>query len=376
MKRSSSPALLGLAAGYLLLLGAKALLAWRAAGRPALPPRAGTRGRTVIAQAILSGDPALESMLGANLAALPGVRWHWLVDEDDVEARVVADQLRARHPAAGLRVTLLPPPPAGMNPKLFKLAAAEHEWEEGDILVVLDDDTLLPPATLEAMVGALEAGADVATGLPHYFAAENAAGAMLAQFVNDNAALTYLPFSPRTLNGMGYALRVRTLRALGGFAPLRGRLTDDLAVAEAVRARGGRIAQLAATLRVRTTVAGTGHYLRLMHRWFFFARLLLAKQPLGWAAAITVLHAAPPLALGALAALGTRRVALGTLAARALVLGTVQRRVLGRVEYRPLRSELSEVIQPLHLLHALLRRRIQWRRRTYRVESNEAFFEE
>ncbi len=375
MKRSS-PALRALAAGYLLVLGAKALLAWRAAGRPAPSPRAGARGRVVIAQAILAGDPALESMLGANLAALPGARWHWLVDDDDAEARAVAERLRARHPAASVRVALLPPPPAGMNPKLFKLAAVEGEWADDDVLVVLDDDTLLPPATLEAMLGALETGADVATGLPHYLAADNAAGAMLAQFVNDNASLTYLPFSPRTLNGMGYALRVRTLRALGGFAPLCRRLTDDLAVAEAVQASGGRIAQLAATLRVRTTVAGTGHYFRMMHRWFFFARLLLAKQPPGWAAAIAALHAAPPLALGAVVALGTRNATLTMLATRALLLSAVQRRVLGRVEYRPLRSEFSEVIQPLHLLHALLRRRIRWRRRSYRVESNEAFFEE
>ena len=376
MKRDRSPALRVLAAGYLLALGAKALLAWRAAGRPVPRPQVGARGRTVVAQAILSGDPALESMLDANLAALPGARWHWLIDEDDAEARAIAGRLRARHPAADLRVALLPPPPAGMNPKLFKLAAVEGEWEDDAFLVVLDDDTRLPPATLEALLGALEAGADVATGLPRYVVPTDSPGAMLAQFVNDNAALTYLPFPPRTLNGMGYALRVQTLRALGGFAPLRRVLTDDLAVAEAVRARGGRIAQLAATLRVRTTVAGAGHYLRLMHRWFFFARLLLAKQPLRWTAAITALHAAPPLALGIVLARGSRGLGLGLLAARAIVLAVVQGRVLGRVEYRPLRSELSELLQPVHLIHALLRRRIRWRRRTYRVESNESFREE
>jgi ceramide glucosyltransferase len=206
----------------------------------------------------------------------------------------------------------------------------------------------------------------------------------LAQFVNNNAALTYLPLlpaiAPVTINGMCYGLRCDYLRGLGGFGPIRHVLTDDLAMAERVRAQGGRIRQSIARVEVQTNLRDCRHYVQQMHRWYLFALLLFARQRIALNIVLGLLYAAHPLVLWALfirAAVQPSATGLLTIAAllalRAAVLAMLQKNLTGRPRMRPLLSILSELLQPLHFLHALCRRTIAWRSRCYRVRANDDF---
>ncbi|WP_236551071.1 glycosyltransferase [Luteimonas sp. 9C] len=336
-----------------------------------------------VLQPILGGDPRLIDVLGGTLDALPGARFHWLVDAGDTHARQVVAALQAARPRAVIAVHVNPPAPDGVNPKSFKLDRV-LATVDAPVCLVLDDDATLTADALARLVTALDA-ADIATALPGYVDdGERLPGRLLAQFVNDNAALTYLaPLAwapPVSINGMCYALRTARLRAFGGFAPLLYALADDLAMADQVRAHGGRIAQTVAPVQVRTSIDGPAHYLRQMHRWMLFATLLLRRQPLRMRVLITLLHGLPPLLLWAtgiaLAMQPTVTGALcvtGVLVLRAAVPAWLQRRLGVSAPQRPLLSLLAELLQPLHLLHASVVRTVRWRSRRFRVHADGSF---
>lgn len=371
------------AVGYLGLQAGKTAAALRAAGRApaAVEPTPGRLTKVVVAQPILSGDPGLEDALRDNLLALDGVRFCWLVDTDDPEAqrvavRLAADLRRADDATTRVEVLLCEPAPDGVNPKLWKLQAALDGCAPDDVLVVLDDDTRLPITSLGALLGGLD-GATLATGLPAYLPGDTVWARLVEQFVDNNAAVTYLPMAPVTINGMAWAARVADLRALGGFEPVLRHLTDDLAIARRVLDGGGSICQTASPQWLATTVPDVGQYLRLMHRWFLFASLLLRRQPPSKVAAISTLHGTHPLLLWTVlvGSVRARRpgILLALLAGRALLIEVVQRRIYGRSLQRPLLSVVSELVQPLHLAHGTLRRRITWRTRVYRVHADDRF---
>lgn len=361
------------AAAYLGLQGAKAAVTLRNAGRAPAAREPADIGRVVVVQPILSGDPGLEEALRDNLLALDGARFRWLVDEDDAEAQRVVERIG---PVDGLEVRLCPPAPEGVNPKLAKLQPALDAADDEDVFLVLDDDTRLPRASLGALLGGLDR-ATLATGLPAYLPGADVWSQLVEQFVDNNAAMTYLTMAPVTINGMTWAMRVRDLRAIGGFTPLLRHLTDDLAVAGAVLGSGGTICQTASPQWLTTTVDGPGHYTRLMHRWMLFANLLLRRQPVRTVAAISLLHGIHPnlLALVLAGSVRERRLLplLAVLGGRALLLRHVQRRVYGRPLHRPGVSLVSELVQPLHLGHGAVQRTIQWRTRTYRVRADDDF---
>lgn len=187
---------------------------------------------------------------------------------------------------------------------------------------------------------------DLATSLPAYLDDGRWPSRLLAQFVNNNAALTYLPLlnvlPPVTINGMAYAIRGTTLDSLGGFGPVMRAVTDDLAVARQVIAGGGRLCQTASPVWVQTTVRDGRQYLRQMHRWFVFARLLLRLQPPALQAVIALLYATPPVLLWSVVAAaawwpsGSSVFSLMVLLIlRAGVLVALQRRIYGRPLHRP-----------------------------------------
>ena len=374
------------AGGYAVLLAVRALCAWRELRlQQAMPvDHDAVRMRDVaVLQPILGGDPRLPEVLGATLAALPEAQFHWLVDTDDAAGRWAVARLRAAHPQIAIRIHENPPAPDGTNPKTFKLDRVLSQIE-APVCLVLDDDATLSADALARLVSALDR-ADIVTALPGYVAdGERLPGRLLAQFVNDNAALTYLaPLTwapPVSINGMCYALRTARLRALGGFAPLLHALTDDLAMADHVRAQGGRIAQTVAPVRVRTSVDGTAHYMRQMHRWMLFATLLLRRQPAPVRLTIGVLHGLPPLLLWAMGAAlvlqpdwGGLTSVIGVLMLRAGVPWMLQDGLGMPAPQRPVLSLFAELLQPLHLLHALCVRTVRWRSRRYRVRADGGF---
>jgi ceramide glucosyltransferase len=369
-----------LCGAYLLHLGLRVALALRVcrdqaeAGSPFDPACA-----TVI-QPILGGDPGLARTLEDNLIELPEVTFCWLVDEDDAEGVAVTENLSAQY-RDRVRVIVCPEPPEGVNPKLFKL---EQAWREVETpaLIVLDDDTRLPTCTLAALVDALST-ARLSTALPYYRCEGNLPTRLLAQFVNNTSALTYLPMlafgPPLSINGMAYAIRVDVLERGGGFEPLLAHLTDDLAVARRVRANGGTIRQVSQPVQVETHFENLAGYVRQMHRWFLFALLLARGEPATTRLRLGLLLGAHPLLLwGAiLTCVGGGIVPLAVLTAtcvaRGVALAWLQARLTGRSRHQPLLSLVSELLQPLHLLHAALSPNIQWRSRRYRVYANDRF---
>jgi ceramide glucosyltransferase len=426
------------AGAYLAILLGKAILAMRYAARYPRPQpwsREASSGvdlsAATIVQPILSGDPDLSAALADNLATLPEARFLWLIDDDDEEATRIVSKLRDAHPAHRIETLVCAAAPDGVNPKLFKLELARSEVTRSNAkrseatrseairseairseaascaFVVVDDDTRLTREGLAALLAALGTHTHtVATGLPCYLTdlgrphRRDLPSRLLAEFVNNNAALTYLPLlafaEPPTINGMTYAMTPASLDAIGGFTPLLGYLADDLAVARRVIQTGGAIRQTPYPQFVATSVRDLRHYRALMHRWFLFALLLLREQSAGWTLAITLLHGLPPLLLWALLLwtvlpwtallaapvsipsavpllLVLPLVLLFVLLLRAATLIAVQRRLTGRSRHSPVLSIVSELLQPLHLLHALVSRRIVWRTRRYLVRANDDF---
>ncbi len=352
-----------------------------------------------VLQPIRSGDNTLAETLGASLRTLGahGATLHWLIDSDD---RVAAETVRTiidAQPALRGRVEVSehPPCPPAINPKLFKLDRVLSHCA-GDAVLVLDDDARMPASTLDALLAALANSRvdapTISTALPIYLPAQsfpaNSTGArLLARFVNDSAAVTYLPPRLRgdtpTINGMAWAMRRDALIAIGGFAPRLRHLTDDLAMAQAVLAGGGRVEQRHEPVWMRTALPDLRAYIRQMHRWMLFARLLLRTQP--WPARLRIaLGQGVPTALPLIA---TTMLAMapswpGTIA---FVLGAsvylfgrraLQRACAGQAaRIEPLSSLLVALLLPLHLLHALLDTRIRWREHRYRVIANDRFEE-
>jgi ceramide glucosyltransferase len=260
-----------------------------------------------ILQPILSGDPTLPVTLGYNVRTPAYYRreFLWLV-EDDVAGRQICGDLIAAHPDVTIRLLLQGIPPQGVNPKTFKLinglAAAQ-----GDIICVLDDDTMLtlPPAPRGGQDGQSSGtpaacsgdplcaclpylyapGAGLAFGLPYQVNFRNLWSALIALFVNANSLPTYISYAslhkPVTINGMFYALRRTTLLAAGGFSGLEHTLADDFAVAQRIRSLGPEALHLVQTpLRhaISTDVPTARRYLSLMQRWFIFPRESLLRH--------------------------------------------------------------------------------------------------
>lgn len=369
-----------LCAFYLLLLVVKALLAIArteddaAAVIPAL-----SDGTLTVMQPILSGDARLEEMLESNLKSLPHQYFLWLCDEDDEEALRICRRIKVKYPECRIEIHLSEACPAQMNPKVFKLINGS-EMVRTPYIAVLDDDTYLPISTAADLVDKAQ-GSMVATALPSYRNEGKCSGLLLAQFVNNNSALTYLTAlsfgRPISINGMCYVMKRDHIRI---FQNISHHLTDDLALAGEVKRVGGKIHQSSQAVKLITDITDFSHYLRMMHRWYLFALILLKEQSGGKKALIAFLHGWHPIVLWMMLLLLVLHptptmfiVVIVCLLLRSWILVMLQKRIFGRSLHLPLLSILSELLQPLHLVHASLNRNIRWRSRRYRVFSSEHF---
>jgi len=365
---------------YLALLGGKAALALTYAAHDPLPQDLSLPRRTLtVAQAILSGDAALKDMLESNLKSLSGQRFLWLCDEDDAVGLSIARELMAAYPGEEIILEICPPCPPARNPKLFKLIHGTPRMDT-PLVLVLDDDTHLPRASA-AVLAQHAATHGIATGLPSYRNGRGLPSLLLAQFVNNNSVTTYLSLLPLlppiSINGMCYVIKAEHA---GIFANIGHHLTDDLALAMAIKESGGSIYQSSYPQVIATEVADPAHYMRMMHRWYLFALLLLKRQPPGYQALICLLHGWHPLLLWGLLGfalavpswplLGVASCFLGI---RSAILIGLQRKFFKRVPHRFFASLFSELLQPWHLLHAVMVRRIDWRGRKYRVFESDRF---
>ena len=337
-----------------------------------------------IAQPILSGDPLLEMRLQANITQLQDQCFLWLIDEEDAEANRIVEKLRAENPAVNLQIEIYPSCPDKKNPKMWKLQHAA-QIASTPFFCVLDDDTTLSQKSAARLLSAASSHT-VATGLPCYQDAGDIASGLLAQFVNNNAIFTYMGTSrllpAMTLNGMGYVMRRETLGGINHFTPILHELTDDLALATLVLQQGGDIHQSDSPLCVQTGVKNIKHYMQLMHRWYVFTFLLLKRQSIKVQLLIFLLHGLPSLILMTIFVL-TMVIATPfsviifatLLLIRLGVLTRILCRFYGAGFHRPFLSIVSELMQPIHLVHALMCRTIRWRTHLYHVRDTNDFSE-
>ena len=363
---------------YLGLLVGKAFLGLRIANRE--PQGTHDQESITIVQPILSGDPFLETALRHNLrTAPPWATFLWLIDEDDAIARHLAATLLPT--TAQASVLLCPPVPPRVNPKVFKLEYALPQIQT-PYFAVLDDDTLLQPQTLSQGLFRVQAG-EIFTGLPYYLPGATLWSALTAHFVNNNSILTYLPvlnvLPPISINGMFYIMSTATLRQLGGYTPILHDLCDDYALARLVRQREGRIIQGTTPIAIQTSVPNAAGYLRLMHRWFVFAQTLLADQPIPTQVLLLLVLGLPPILLWiAILSLCTSVIGVGALLIVILIrygmLRYLHQTIFKQsVTFSFWMSLVSELLQPLHLTHALIDHRIVWRTRLIQVEKDGTF---
>jgi ceramide glucosyltransferase len=283
--------LTGTLAWSLVLIALSAIrlgLAARYARRRDHAPKLAAPATVTVVQPILSGDPQLAACLAANVAANPQASFLWLIDDDDAEAQRITRTLAARHP--GCAIASGPPPRDGENPKLAKLAHGQARVTT-DILLVLDDDTVLAPGGAAALARLALSG-DLVTGLPVYCSRATLPERLVSGFINGQALPTYFSMAElranHTINGMVYALRRDDLASFGGFAAAGHELTDDYAVARLWTRHGRRLHQSRVYAEVFITFPDLGRAASVLRRWFIFANRYLS-QNLGPAAMLLVI---------------------------------------------------------------------------------------
>jgi ceramide glucosyltransferase len=342
---------------------------------------------------VVGGDPHLADSLTANLSQPfeAPVEFLYLLDEDDHAGAAAVDEAERR--AGGragvvVRRIVCPPPPDRCSPKMFKLVEGLPHCD-GDVVVVLDDDTVLDGRDLPeclAHLGRKEVG--LVFGLPYYASFDNLWSSLIAYFVNSHALLTYLPYvrraEPVTINGMFYALRREALDAMGGFRGLEPILADDFAIARRVKDSGYRLAQSRLRHAIRTHVRSFREYRRLLGRWMTFPRETVVGALHGWERALVVAFGLIPVLVPVLF-LALAIAVPGPLTASLLAACLLQHWLafvhLDRAYLRggsPLgRSWMVPLIQlllPLHVVAGLFgRNQVDWRGNIIQVEPGGEF---
>lgn len=370
-------------------------------------PKNRTQVKIAILTPILSGDPKLEEYLEKNLLEnFNQANFYWLVDENDTLAWQVVEKILNRNPhiSTKIQMQIHPKCPSGYNPKTWKISRALLGLNE-EYFLVLDDDTFLPENTLKAITRGLE-NFTLVTGLPVYEKGKGLFSRLLSEFVNNNSAMTYLSLYPYlgavSINGMCYASHTGLANREEWYPKILNHLTDDLALAQLLREKNHSILQIYHSQRIETTVKGIFHYIKQMHRWFLFATLLLQSEKLKIQSIVFLFHGLPAFLFWSIFILFFNDILpylsyrndtnvfhkisenqfwihisllLSILLFRSLIITDLQLKLTNIMRQNPFLSIISELLQPIHLLHALIFKKVQWRTRKFQVKSVTEFYE-
>ncbi len=345
------------------------VLARLARGRNRRPPlRAGTApppaGRVSVVVPARDEAQRIAACLGP-LAADPDVHEVLVVDDHSTDA--TAEVARAH----GVRVLIAPPLPAGA---VGKPSALQHGLEQatGEIVVTLDADARPAVGLVRALAAELEAQPErtlltatvrFACKTPGERLLHPAFLATLVYRFGPGDVPGFQPRPDRALaNGQCLAVRREALLAAGGFALAAGAMTDDVALARALRRRGWCLHTVDAADLVEVDM-----YDSLRETWEGWSRSLMAPD------VTSVPWQALDLAtLWAVQALPLWRVVLrrGTLLDAALLALRLALHVAFRRTYR--RHDAAFWLAPLadlpavsRLTRSVLRPDRRWRGRTY-----------
>lgn len=340
---------------------------------------------TTIVQPILSGDPLLENMLISNVVENKDNIFLWLIDDEDKLAHEVVATIKSSYPHVKINAISFPPCPERINPKIFKISQAIKEIKT-EHFIILDDDAYLPNKTLNTLIEQLNNNCDLSTALPFYRHNNTFFSKLINQFVNNNSSLTYIPplffTKPLSINGMCYALKTSTAIEFDSFNGIKGFLADDLSLAKLLSNSNKKLKQIVEPVFLQTFVNNGDVYLRLMHRWFLFAKLFLENHTAKNNFLIFIAQGVHPFLLWVLLVMSVINlnsyeliIFISVLALRTTLISSINKKYTGLNNHIFLFSFVSELLQPIHFLHSLFSRKIKWRTHYYHVIKNEEFYE-
>lgn len=367
--------LAGLAGALCQLIGAVALLRFRAAGTAKAAATTWTLPSVTILKPLCGAEPDLTANLRSFVdQTYPALQVVFGVQDQDDPAIPIVRQLIQERPEADLEL-VVDPRSHGTNHKVSNLinmlAAARH-----DILVIADSDMRVGPDYLYAIARPLvgDGRIGLVTCLYSARAGDGLASRLGAAGINYGflplALVGWLFGFERGSFGATLALRRRDLEAIGGFERLADVLADDYELGVAVRALG-RTTALSPYL-IETSVHEPDLKALWRHelRW---ARTLRQVAPLGYAAS-QIAQAVVLALIGALIALllgldGRFGVAVFALAILArLVLVQSADRILAQrplsLWLLPIRDILTTAIS----ITAFCGSRIAWRGKSFHID--------
>jgi ceramide glucosyltransferase len=259
-----------------------------------------------------------------------------------------------------------------LNGKAGQLAAATHDAERFDAVVVVDADVDLTGFYLSTLLDALDSGADASPAIGAVWAppheteggrtfGDRVSGALLGHSLHAFDLLGRLDAGG--LVGKCFAVRTDALREAGGFDAVSDRLGEDMELSRRLQARGWSTAVGAEAARSIATGRSLGAIVERYVRWLLVMR---AQRPGRLWAYPLLLAASWPLALCSLVVATQGSVGWGvallggTLAARAgVVLAT--RSAAPRLTWTtPLYAAAADALLWVAWLSALTRRRTRW----------------
>jgi ceramide glucosyltransferase len=316
----------------------------------------------------------LEPRLEDNLATFcdqthPHYQLVFGVRDPHDPAIAVVERLSRRFPSRDMQV-IIDPRVHGSNLKVSNLInmlrAARHPW-----LVLADSDIAVPPDYLERVTAPLhDPGVGIVTCLYHGRAAGGFWTRLGALFIDGWFAPSVRVASSLGGSAFGFgatiALRAATLRAIGGFDPLKDRLADDFWLGELARRRG--LKTVLSEVEVGTDVSENS--LKTLwsreRRWLQTIRSL---NPLGYAFSF-ITFTLPMLALGCWLAPTAWNAGLA-LVGTAARLGLHRRRP-ARLANAALYAPLRDLLLLLEWLSAFAGRSTRWRRHRLAIDGRAA----
>ena len=332
---------------------------------------------TVI-QPILSGDPRLREDLNENLKKLSKMRFLWLIDRSDTEARNIVMEISGKENYSNrIEILEIEEVPQEVNPKIFKLNKAIKKVRT-KYTIILDDDSIIDTGRIKelSIYEKLE-GEWLATGIPYNYGVDGFWSELVASFVNSNSITTYFTMSylekNKTINGMFYIANTDIFKKYNVFEKIKYWLCDDFALAQYLISKKVTLIQTGIFCNTRTTVKTFEQYLLLMKRWLLFTKIYIKNAAtLRFIAFILIPSILPSILLiiGIMTGIGYISIILTVLLLKSLLLYRLRFRILKKEEGK--KVIIKEVINDFIILFIFIYSIvtgpvIKWRNKKIRV---------